>query len=317
MSVTAHHLEERAAIWLMRREEPDWTAQDEAALQAWLQESAAHRAAFWRLEHGWRKADRVTAAAGATEEPATARVRRVGLRAALLAAVLAAAVGMGLWTMRGADTVDAVLVTEVGGHRVAALGDGSRVELNTSSLLHANMRKNEREVWLDRGEAYFEVAHDKERPFIVHAGDTRVTVLGTKFVVRRDADKVTVGVVEGRVKVEEAAAGARDRASIITAGDIALTQGRSMLLAPRSERRVEAQLAWREGRVSFDNATLGQAAQEFNRYNSRQLVVADALADVRIGGSFDARNLEGFVRMLHDAYGLSVEETDAEYKISS
>ncbi|WP_312736421.1 FecR domain-containing protein [Brevundimonas sp.] len=315
--MSAHLIEERAATWLMRREEPDWSAGDAAALEAWLAESMAHRAAFWRLEEGWGRADRLRAVALAPRPASNWPRRRVMGSISAVAACIALAVGFVLWDFQGSEAVHTVLTTGVGEHRVAALGDGSRLELNTGSLVRADIRRNGREVWLDRGEAYFEVAHDKERPFVVHAGDTRITVLGTKFVVRREADRVTVGVVEGRVKVEEVGARARDRASVITAGDMALTQDRSMLLAPRSERRVEAQLAWRDGRVSFENATLGQAAQEFNRYNSRQLVIAANLQEVRIGGSFEARNLDGFVRMLREAYGLSVAETETGYTISS
>ena len=88
-------------------------------------------------------------------------------------------------------------------------------------------------------------------------------------------------------------------------------------MTPRSEQRVEAQLAWRQGRIDFDNTTLGQAALEFNRYNRRQLIVSEDLSDLRIGGSFAAQNLDGFVRMLRDAYDLSVTQTGDRFTISS
>lgn len=313
----ATDVEACAATWLVRREEEHWTARDEAELQLWLQESAAHRAAFWRLEYGWRRADRLAALTSDARKGVDAGIGTRRVRAALLAACLVLATALGFWAIREPGSAPAMFTTDVGGHRLAVMSDGSRVELNTASHLRAEIGRRSRQVWLDQGEAYFEVAHDRDRPFVVHAGDTRVTVLGTKFVVRRDEDKVTVSVVQGRVKVEEAGGHAIDRASVITSGDIALSQGDSMLLAPRSEQRVEAQLAWRQGRIDFDNTTLGQAALEFNRYNRRQLIVSEDLSDLRIGGSFAAQNLDGFVRMLRDAYDLSVTQTGDRFTISS
>ena len=135
----------------------------------------------------------------------------------------------------------------------------------------------------------------------------KVTVLGPRFSVRRDGGTVTVAVAEGRVRVEDSDPAAPERAAIITAGDVAIARGRSMLLADRSEQRVQDALAWRRGMLTFDQVTLEQAAAEFNRYNRRQIRFGDAqAARLRIGGSFEATNLNAFTRLLHDAFGLTV-----------
>jgi transmembrane sensor len=80
---------------------------------------------------------------------------------------------------------------------------------------------------------------------------------------------------------------------------------------------VEGRLAWRSGTLLFDDSTLAEAAQEFNRYNRRQLVVEGTAADrVRIGGSFDARNVDGFARLLKNAYGLRVRPENDKIVVS-
>jgi len=206
--------------------------------------------------------------------------------------------------------------TDVGGHATAPLADGTRVELNTDTRLRADIDEDHRQVWLDRGEAYFEVAHDPARPFVVHAGSRRITVLGTKFLVRRDGQGVEVAVVEGKVRVDPVRQ-ERAKAAVLTRGELAVAKGEATLLAVRSIEKVENELSWREGMLVFDRSTLADAAAEFNRYNHKKLVVVgDAAAAVRIGGSFEADNIDAFARLLKQAFGLSVEERGGEIVIS-
>jgi transmembrane sensor len=108
------------------------------------------------------------------------------------------------------------------------------------------------------------------------------------------------------------------RSSTISGGDIALARGDSTLVTSRSEERVENALAWRTGMLNFENATLREVADEFNRYNSRKIVIADPEAGAfRIGGMFPSSDPDAFVRLLRDAYGLKVEESGQALKISS
>ena len=321
MSV-ANDIEQRAAEWLMRREEPGWSAADEAGFDAWLQESLAHKAAYWRLDHGWRQADRIGALGLDAPEARHVRKRMAAwwplAAAASLAAVLVVG-GTQLGQRAPAPQVAALhFSTPVGGRRTIPLVDGSKVELNTATVVRTAVDDRRREVWLDRGEAYFEVAHLAGRPFVVHAGDRTVTVLGTKFSVRRDGEKVTVSVIEGRVKIDDARQPDQVPTAIITAGDVAIAQGSSTLLAARSEDGVAADLAWRDGILNFDHTSLADAAAQFNRYNSKQIVIADAdTGEIRIGGTFQAANVDAFVRLLHEAYGLRVTASSNQVKLSS
>ena len=316
-------IEAKAAEWLMRREQPLWSPADQVALDGWLNESMSHKAAFWRLEHAWQMADRI----GALSVRDTAlRPRRAGLplkwwQAGTLAASLLLAVALIFMHSRQTSSprpsVDA-FDTGVGGHRVVPLVDGSRIELNTATVLRTMISKTRRDVWLDRGEAFFEVTHIEGGAFVVHAGSRVITVVGTQFSVRRDGDKVTVAVIKGRVRVEDTAPG-ESRATITAApGDVAIGLGSSTMVVSKPVAAVEDKLAWRDGRLVFDGTSLTEVADDFNRYNRQQLLISDpSVAAIRISGTFKALNVEAFVRLLKEAYGLKVESTaDGKLKIS-
>lgn len=306
-------IEERAALWRYRQEQPDWSAADQAALDAWLEEATAHRVAWLRMDHGWEKVGRL-ASLRSPGAPAPAVRQRRWWRPAAIAASLALATGLGL-TATGVFDRKAY-VTEVGGHATVPLADGTKIELNTDTKLRTQLEEAERVVWLDRGEAYFDVARDEKRPFVVRAGDRRVVVLGTKFSVRRDGDRVIVAVAEGKVRVE--AAKADKPPATVTRGDVVIADRAATLVTPKSLERVESELAWRRGLLMFDKSALGEAVAEVNRYNHRKLVVEDeAAAAIRITGSFEAENVDAFARLLRDAFGLVVEEEGDEIRISS
>ena len=318
-------IEDCAARWLIRREEAEWSLAEQAELDAWLEESMAHKAAFWRLQHGWRKADRIGSLGGGSEyRPQGSRYapRQHWWTKVAIAASLVAVIGVGatmseLGRKNSIVVADAAFNTPIGGRRIVPLSDGSKVEMNTGTVLRTAVTERKREIWLDKGEAYFEVARVEGRPFVVHAGSRTVTVLGTKFSVQRDGEKVTVSVVEGKVRVDDSKA-QKIPAAIITAGDIAIARGASILLMPGSEERVENALAWRDGMLTFDQLTLREAAAEFNRYNLRRIEIIDPeAAKIRIGGTFQASNIDAFVRLLSDAYGLQVQADAESIKISS
>ena len=310
-------IEERAALWRARQEQPEWSPADQAALDAWLEESTAHRVAWLRMEYGWRKVGRLSVLKGgvAVEERRPLLTR---WRPAAMAAGLALAVGLSSLVATDQFSGRKTYATELGGHATVPLADGSKIELNTDTKVRAALAEERRVVWLDRGEAYFEVAKDADRPFVVMAGDRKVTVLGTKFSVRRDGDRVTVAVAEGRVRVDPVHATPAIPPTTVTGGDVVIADEVATLVTPKSPARVESELAWRRGLLMFDKSTLGDAVAEINRYNRTKLVVEDAdAAAIRITGSFEAENVDAFARLLREAFGLNVEQNGDEIKISS
>jgi transmembrane sensor len=105
----------------------------------------------------------------------------------------------------------------------------------------------------------------------------------------------------------------------VTPGDVAIGLGSSMMVISKPIAAIEDKLTWRDGRLVFAATSLAEVADEFNRYNHQQLVISDpAVAAIRISGTFKASNVEAFVRLLKEAYGLKVESTpDGTLKISS
>lgn len=309
--------EEAAARWLMRREETDWSAEDQAELDAWLDADAEHKVAYWRLEYGWRKVER---AAALRSPPVAGHRGRQSLRRAwrriALAVASTAAVALCVFAVSTADFWKRkTYATDIGVHRTVVLSDGSKIELNTATAVQALIGANARDVWLDRGEAYFEVAHDPAKPFVVHAGGSTATALGTQFSVRRDDDRVRLSMVDGRVRMESGNALATPVVAV--AGDVVVVQGTSSVVTHKPVEQIDADLSWRQGMLRFDQLSLADAAAEFNRYNRKQLVIADArVAQMRIGGTFESSNLDAFVRLLHQAYGLKVDEANGVVKIS-
>jgi len=318
-------LRDSAAAWIIRRENGGWSEGDQAELDAWLAESDANKVAYWRLKHSWSKADRVASLGIRSSDVARpARIARYWKPVAI-AASLALAIGIGTIRYAGEQPApEPVLAavrfdTPVGKQRKIPLADGSQVELNTRTVIRTAVTKTVRRVWLDKGEAFFEVAHDAEHPFVIFAGAKRITVLGTKFSVRRDGDKVTVSVLEGRVRVDDAQAPIEAAASsaTIAGGGLAVTDGPSILVTRESRDRVEDALAWRAGMLKFDQAPLSEVAAEFNRYNRRQIIVTDpAVAAIPIGGAFQASNVEAFTRLLRDAYHLRITAESEKITIS-
>ena len=326
-------IEDQALDWLIRRNGEDWTEDEQVELNAWLEESMAHKAAFWRADHLWQQADRIKSLGidahtgfeeteQESEPEAKRRLWPVAIAASIVAAIGLGGISLGpkFFEQPPAQTQlaqQARFDTPIGGRRVVPLVDGSKVELNTQTVLRTAVNEQKREVWLDSGEAFFEVAHREGEPFVVHAGRQTITVLGTKFSVRRDKDRVTVNVLEGKVRVDDGE-GQMAHAAIITAGDTAISRGTSTLIAAKSEERVENALAWRDGMLSFDQAPLTDVVAEFNRYNRTRLVVTDAeVGKIPIGGSFQASSVDSFTRLLRDAYGLKIERDDDAVKISS
>ncbi len=261
----------------------------------------------------------------ATEIPSRhhhgARTVRRGRYLIAGAAFLAIAFSVALYT--GLTSPGERYVTPVGGIESVPIADGSKVTLNTNTQVLVALSNNQRRVEIKQGEAFFEVAHDPERPFVVTAGHERVIAVGTQFSVRREGDDIRVIVTEGRVRVEDSALSAHQQTVsrppqagrvtansgeiVLTPGSVARASGTGVLVRHASVVEAEEQISWRTGVLMFREQTLADAVAEFNRYNVRQVVIADpVLGGLKIEGNFRATNVEAFVRLLESAFPVRV-----------
>jgi transmembrane sensor len=314
--LAATEIDMRAAEWLQRRYFWKWCDTDQAALDAWLAESSAHEVAYMRLEAAWEATHKLAALQRPKQDRETPKRRRpaiAGIASGVIGAIVLIAAGLAFYRPGPAQQSYA---TALGQHKTVMLADGSHIELNTDSALRVAVDASGRHVWLDRGEAYFEIIHDARRPFSVVAGDRRVTDLGTKFVIRRDADRMSVALVEGRARVD-ATDGANSAPLFLKPGDVVEENHRALITSRKTAAEMKDDLGWRQGVLVFKHASVAEAAAEFNRYNSSKIIVADAsAARISIGGTFKSDNVAAFAEAVRDLLGLHVENRGDETVIS-
>jgi transmembrane sensor len=304
-------IEQEAGRWVAR-EDRGLAPGERGELSSWLEETS-HRVAYLRLKSSWEKSGRLAALRGSL----TLRDRWMlfpSLRYVLAAASIVLLAGAAVAVTRlyeqleTTPTQEVVYATQAGERPTIHLVDGTQIQLDANSRLRATVSTAGRSVTLEKGEAYFEVTHDENRPFVVIAGKHRISDLGTKFSVLRDGDEVRVVVSEGRVRVDNVDTLSPEKPIFADGGNIVVAKADETLLTPTTQQDISDDLGWRDGRLIFNQRTLADAAREFNRYNSRKLVVTGAARDIKIGGSFRADNMEVFVGLIENSLGLHAEE---------
>lgn len=340
---------EEAAAWFVRRDRGDFTADDQRALDAWLAESAAHAQAWRQVQLAWSSfdahvSDELDALRAAALRDTTPAARRPWLPwlGGVAAAVLGAFAFMAREPAPKLPAAPAPLARvaeeaprprprplEVGESRGqlsavhgqslrARLPDGSVVTLNTDSVIDFEVTAGRRSVRLLEGQAFFEVAHDREHPFVVEARDQRITALGTSFDVYVDSELIKVVLVDGRVAVSSTASPARapGKPTLLSPGEeLRVSPSGRQLIAPVN---VTTRTMWRDGLIAFDDVSLADAVVEINRYSDRPIVIADeATGSLRISGVFRTDSPERFadsaaevlpVRVLRDGNRIVLQE---------
>jgi transmembrane sensor len=231
---------------------------------------------------------------------------------------------------------DPTYETGVGQQESFELADGSTIELNARSKVRVHLTEHRRRVELLDGQALFRVAKDPGRPFVVESDRTRIRAVGTEFDVSRRNSATTVTVLEGRVAVlpdtsESDAPSAFDKRPAVLTQQTVPPAARALLLnageqvtvtaqtAPKPKRAdVAAATAWTQRRLVFDASTLAEVIEEFNRYNTRRLVLRDtSLARFPISGSFSSTDPSSLVHFLEIQPGIRVTVRDSEIDIAA
>jgi transmembrane sensor len=316
---SAEDVDARAAAFIFKqRDLGQWNGADQAELDAWLNESFAHRTAYWRLEAAWERADRHDALRPLSQRLPPARPEsrfRTPFKFAAAAALIAA-VGVGVWNLPAREG-HASYATPVGAHERITLADGTRIELNTNSELRLEKDAHKRVVRLLRGEAFFEVRHDADHPFVVLAQGHRVVDLGTKFVVREQEGGIRVSVLEGSARLEAGESGASAKVAVLKPGDVALASKGTIKIEKEHLDTLQTQLGWRRGILVFHHAALAQVAAEYNRYNDRQIVIADPdVSKLTISATLPTNDVDGFARMAQNFLGLHVRKDASKIVIT-
>ena len=315
-------LDEDALDWVIRRD-AGFTPEEQDAFFSWLAENSQHGEGFTRHSQNFHQFDSLVQwCPEHSDEPnpdllAVPLVKQgwfLGLSSLAAAALL---VGLFVWSPWVENQNFDGYLPEAGAmaldYQIHRLPDGSIVELNEGTQVAIRYSGKERRVDLLSGEAYFEVAKNPDRPFVVSARGIAVIAVGTAFNVKLNDDSLDVMVTHGRVQMDSSAlinvgelsaspepqifapelnAGQRSHISFVTEAIVPE-------LAPFTEEEVVEELAWKHQVLEFVARPLGEIVAEFNHYNTRQIFIEDQeLLDTVITATFRSYNLDGFVRLL-------------------
>jgi transmembrane sensor len=305
-------MHDEAAAWVARLDGRVVTEEELATFDDWIARSPAHAAAYQQALQTWRDLatmrsnDQYRALLGRP----TLRERLVSaLRAPRWAAVAVstAAIVAIAWLAYSFDALPFLdrpthMATQLAEVRELTLPDGTRVTLGAQSQIDFVVSGKTRRATVVAGDAFFAVAHDASRPFVVSTGDYTVRVVGTQFEIRRRPGSVRVAVSEGRVAVKRVDT---DDAAFLVGG-AAWTAGASGVEIRSIDARDVG--AWRAGRLVYDNAALRDIVADANRYTHSRIVVADPqLETLRVTSSFRTSQVEGMIETLQAALPLVAE----------
>jgi transmembrane sensor len=350
---------EEAAEWFVEMDREDVDRVTRQRFDEWLRRSPEHVRAFLELLPIWEQGAQHRSSSHtdlesliAEASSAQSNIVPLNARSALPAHAERTVRGkLRMWASVAASVLFVTLIgtlgawlyaerntysTGIGEQRSVALADGSVVELNTRSRVRVRYSDQTREIDLLEGQALFEVARDKDRPFVVHEGDARIRAVGTQFDVYRKQAATVVTVVEGQVSIlpqlQRTGRGQERSRSGGTAHStgqvehaqrdgITLAAGEQATITPNTVEssgaaNVAAAIAWTQRRLIFSKATLAEVVHEFNRYNERPLHIEDPqIEEFLVSGTFSSTDPSSLLRFLREQPDMRVVETHHEVRI--
>jgi len=305
-------IEVQASEWLVAMNDRTVSAEERGRFESWLATDPEHERIYKAQESAW---------AAMPEMPHLLSAPRMGWRSArrvMILAPIAAAAGIIAVTVFLLHdrlpflTKNREFITEVAQIKDMKLDDGSLVTLGAASSLKVVFTQTERRIVLTRGEAFFEVARDTARPFLVNAGDTVVRVLGTQFDVHYGPDAVRVSVLEGRVEVEKSEKPAR----VLTAGEATVASVGEA--SPVNQVNVQDLGAWRSGRLVYVDARLREVIADVNRYYDGKVELADErVGDLQLTTAFRADQIDRMIEVLTRALPIAARRMDERHIVLS
>jgi transmembrane sensor len=324
----SQEVDRQAAEWAAKLDSGPLRPDERATLDAWLEADTRHFGAFAKARAVLAYTDRAKAF-GPEFDPApfepfmpakASTANWLSRRQFALAGGIAASAGalfVALPPLRRALNTRSY-ETRIGETRIVPLDDGSVVTLNTDSKIDVEYTQERRGITLAKGEALFDVAKNKLRPFIVDAGGATVRAVGTSFSVTLLPNRpIQVLVREGEVEINrpEISGGAPLR---LRANNKAVApQDAPVETIPLARGEVTRELSWRVGRLSFEGVTLEEAAATFARYSSTHIEIGDRmLAKETVTGVFVSNDPIGFSKAVALSLGLRAEVKDDAVELS-
>lgn len=328
-----------ACAWIVQIEEGNLTSADQTALKEWIGRSPVHKSEIRRLAQLSGEMNVLTDMMPALDK---AMIRSKKLRKSntkrktvisfvlvcgVMTFVLFSEMFRGSHPLSGIDT-PVFYHTAIGGQKDITLVDGSVLKLNTNTEIEVDFNTERRKIRLVKGEVFFQVAHNADKPFLVYAGDNMVRAVGTAFIVRHLQEKFEVTVTEGKVELKPEAPRSIINTEIPEYGPHSQTREEPVLPVTISagetihytasmqtkvvekitKREIERELAWQDGLIEFSETPLHEVIAELGRYTTLTIEISDPeLRDLKFGGLFRTDQLSVLFDTLEANFGIKLE----------
>ncbi|PHZ86400.1 FecR family protein [Paremcibacter congregatus] len=319
--VPAEKLTIEASQWVIKLDGQRLSPTEFAAFKAWVTSSEAHETAFRSAAGTWGNLDILkqvpTLSSLKTQQRAHSvfwwgkfHLKQVSMAAAL---ILLVTFSVNQLLHNAAPALPVIYGTALGDNKSIELSDGSRVILNTESQVEIQYEANRRVIKLLKGEAHFEVASNKARPFEVYAGTNIVRAIGTAFAVQVKPEMVAVTVTEGTVQLATLVQDPEDRSvkevslAFVQKGQTAEFNENIKTINSIAPNELDRRLAWRSGTLVFNGQPLEQVIEEIHRYTTTQIIIADPeIRSLKIGGYFKTSEIEDMLKALETGFNVTV-----------
>ena len=351
-----------ACAWIVQIEEGNLTPADQLAFKEWVNRSPAHKSEITRLAQFSSELNVLTAMMPSLDEAMLRRrkLRKSRNRWKTVLPVIMASISVAVFMFSGLFVNDsttllpndesAFYATQIGGQKDITLSDGSVIKLNTNTEVEINFNAKRRKIRLIKGEAFFQVAHNPDKPFLVYAGDKVVRAVGTAFIVRNLTGRFEVTVTEGQVELKTdtlsniikpvasigtvpvASVGAvKELVKSTVVGPVAIKAGETItyaiaMVTPAkinrvekiTKREIERELSWQDGLLEFSDTPLTEVIADLSRYTSLKIEISDPeLRNLKFGGLFRTDELSVLFDTLETNFDIRVEyENNDVVKIS-
>ena len=354
-----NNLTSEACAWIAQLESESMKSDDLAAFKEWVERSPAHKKEIKRLALFSSELNVITEMAAPLKAAADHRRKFSILDKTFFRPKIQYFVGVFcLITVfffadyinqdNGVSVNEPLLyATDIGSHREIRLSDGTLLNLNTNSVIEIDFSIKRRKVRLLKGEAFFQVAHNANRPFIVYAGEKSVRAVGTAFVVRNTQNKFEVIVTEGKIELSQTVSNILSTgenetlllASVIKEREVLILPKASVflnagqmvvynksdqkhqiekLVKPVSKQEIKRKLSWQDGLLDFSETPLIDVINDLSRYTSMKIEILDPeLRNLKFGGLFRTNELQALFNALETNFDIKIERiSDKHVRIS-
>lgn len=324
MTVNREDIFDEAARWVARHNSDELTAEDRQAFGAWIAQDPAHRDAYTEAGALWAEMTPLAARmlneiqVESPSEPVKIRLSRYEMErqnrhrlagwramAATVFVVVAGAIAALQWL-----AAPEIYRTATGEDIKLVLDDGSHVHVGARTEIKVAYQSKSREIDLAGGEAYFNVAHDKKRPFLVKTPEMTVVAVGTAFNVLKLSDLTDVTVTEGVVEVTTTEGGVTIVRRVAAGQHIAYRPEEGLSKITKAD--INSATAWQDGMLVYEDALLGDVLANIKRYLDTNIAVSDPkLAQMKVTGAIRIDDKDGIIPMLEAAFSLkAVKQAD-------